>query len=178
MNVLDIPLTILRFQYKLVRIPLGLFEANVVNSLGTEAPARLVYERTVGTLDKKVGCMLGDDEAVQQGDAQIHHVNEIARAKKLEAEADAKEAEAKQRRRTNARPPSTPPRNRPSRPARTPSSVSRRPRKRLTRRPKPRRSRPTRSLPHAQRTPGTRKKYRRSRSTSRPRLPQRPPRPN
>ena len=97
MNVLDIPLTILRFQYKLVRIPLGLFEANVVNSLGTEAPARLVYERTVGTLDKKVGCMLGDDEAVQQGDAQIHHVNEIARAKKLEAEADAKEAEAKQR---------------------------------------------------------------------------------
>ncbi|MGB7236872.1 MAG: hypothetical protein WBD41_12925, partial [Rhodococcus sp. (in: high G+C Gram-positive bacteria)] len=96
MNLIDIPITILRFQYKLVRIPLDLFENNVVRSMNAEAPARLVYERTVGTLDQKVGAILGDKSVQQRGAGQVHHADELARAQRLEAQADAKEAEAAQ----------------------------------------------------------------------------------
>jgi membrane protein involved in colicin uptake len=97
MSLVDIPLSILRFQYKLVRIPLDLFENNVVQTWSTEAPARLVYERTVGSIDQKVGHILGDKQTQQRGTEQVHHADELARAKRLEAEADAKEAEADQK---------------------------------------------------------------------------------
>lgn len=94
MNVLEIPLSILKFQYKIVRIPLGLFETKVVDTLDSEAPARLVYEHTVGALDKKVGTILGDSAIAQRGAEQVKHADDLARAVTLEAEADAAEAAA------------------------------------------------------------------------------------
>ncbi|MDJ0395335.1 hypothetical protein QMK17_18565 [Rhodococcus sp. G-MC3] len=100
MNVLEIPLSILKFQYKLVRIPLGIFEAKVVDTLDPEAPARLAYERTVGSLDKKVGSILGDSETAQRGADQVKHADDLARAVKLEAQADAAEAAADAKLRT------------------------------------------------------------------------------
>lgn len=94
MSILEIPLSILRFQYKIVRIPLSVFELKVVDGLDPEAPARLVYERTIGSLDQKVGSLLGDPGAQQRGADKVKHADDLAKAVKLEAEADAKEAAA------------------------------------------------------------------------------------
>lgn len=97
MNVLSIPLSILRFQYKIVRIPLHLFETSVVQTWSTDAPARIAYERTVGSLDKAVGSVLGDKDVEQRGEAQVHLSEELAKARKLEADADATQAVADQK---------------------------------------------------------------------------------
>lgn len=95
MSVLDIPRSILRFQYRIVRIPLDLFESNVVQTWSTEAPARLAYERAVGTLDHKVGKILGDAEVRDRGQDKVDRVDNIGLAKTLDEQADAAETEAK-----------------------------------------------------------------------------------
>ena len=48
MRITKVPFAVLRFQYQLVRFPLQLIEERVVSRMGTEAPARLFYERTLG----------------------------------------------------------------------------------------------------------------------------------
>ena len=62
MNVSQATIKVLRFQYHLARFPLQLIEDRVVARLGSEAPARLLYERSLGTLDATIGKALGDSE--------------------------------------------------------------------------------------------------------------------
>ena len=45
MRIIDTPLAVLRLQYRIVRFPLQMIEERVVARMGSEAPARLFYER-------------------------------------------------------------------------------------------------------------------------------------
>ena len=67
MNITRVPFAVLRFQYQLVRFPLQVLEDRVVARLGTEAPARLFYERSLGVLDATVGSVLGDPRLRRRG---------------------------------------------------------------------------------------------------------------
>ena len=54
MRIIDTPLAVLRFQYRIVRFHLQIVEERVVARMGSEAPARLFYERSLGLLDAAV----------------------------------------------------------------------------------------------------------------------------
>lgn len=97
MNALSIPMSILRLQYKIVRIPLQLFETNVVQRRDTEDPARLAYERTVGTLDKVIGGALGATDIERRGSKLVERTDDLARASRLDELADETEAQADQK---------------------------------------------------------------------------------
>ncbi len=94
MNVIEIPLSILRFQYKVVRFPLELFETNVVQTWGTESPGRLAFERALGSIDRVVGNVLGASDLQQRGEAKVQASDDLAHASRLDAEAEAAETRA------------------------------------------------------------------------------------
>ena len=77
----------LRFQYQLARFPLQLIEEQVVARMGSEAPARLFYERWLGGLDATVGKMLGDPDLEKRGAALIERSDALRRAAQLDATA-------------------------------------------------------------------------------------------
>jgi hypothetical protein len=84
MRVTEIPFSVLRFQYQLVRMPLQLIEDRFVSRLATEAPARLIYERSLGVLDATVGNALGDPRLERRGGALAARSDALARAATLE----------------------------------------------------------------------------------------------
>ena len=94
MNVSQATFAVLRFQYQLARFPLQLIEDRVVARLGTEAPARLLYERSLGTLDATIGKALGDSELADAGAALIERSNALAHAVELDAKATARKQQA------------------------------------------------------------------------------------
>jgi hypothetical protein len=96
MSIATIPLSILRFQYQLVRFPLEVIEERLVARMGAEAPVRLVYERSLGVLDATVGSVLGDPRLKRQGASLAKRSDELARAARLDAAAsqDLKQADA------------------------------------------------------------------------------------
>ncbi|MBJ7353113.1 MAG: hypothetical protein JHD12_21505, partial [Rhodococcus sp.] len=87
-------MTILRIQYKIARIPLQLIETNVVEKMNAESPARLVYEHTLGSLDRAVGNLLGDKSLADRGETLVDSTENRAEAARLDAEARAKKAAA------------------------------------------------------------------------------------
>jgi hypothetical protein len=94
MKITDVPFAVLRFQYQLARIPLQLIEEQLAARLDEEAPGRLFYERSLGTLDATVGTLLSDPELRKRGNALIERSDTLRAAADLEAKAAAKEAEA------------------------------------------------------------------------------------
>ncbi|MDV6278888.1 IF2 family translation initiation factor, partial [Rhodococcus erythropolis] len=94
MNILTVPITLLRVQYKIVRIPLQLVEDHLMSRLPTESSARLMYEHTLGVLDSAVGSALGDRDSERRGDALVERSDALSRATTLEEEAARTEAEA------------------------------------------------------------------------------------
>jgi hypothetical protein len=94
MSIVTIPRTILRFQYQLVRVPLQLIEDRVVAKMDAEAPARLVYERSLGVLDATIGNALGDPRLKRRGASLAKRSDELARASRLEADANEKVTQA------------------------------------------------------------------------------------
>jgi hypothetical protein len=97
MRITQIPLSALRLQYRVARIPLQLFEERVVARMDAEAPARLVYERALGVLDATVGSALGDPRLRWRGAALAERSDQLARAARLDvaADQDLKQADAK-----------------------------------------------------------------------------------
>ncbi|MEH3132637.1 MAG: IF2 family translation initiation factor [Mycolicibacterium neoaurum] len=89
MNVMEVPRTIARAQYRWARIPLQLFEDRVVARFDAEAPARLFYERSVGVLDTLIGHALGDRKLSHDGAALAQRSAARGRAAQLDADADA-----------------------------------------------------------------------------------------
>jgi hypothetical protein len=87
MKISDVPFAVLRFQYQLARYPLQLIEDRVITRIGTEAPARLIYERSLGALDAAVGNALGDAKLAERGAALVERTDTLGRAAKLEAKA-------------------------------------------------------------------------------------------
>jgi hypothetical protein len=94
MRITKVPFAVLRFQYQLVRFPLQLIEERVVSRIGTEAPARLFYERTLGVLDTTVGSALGDARLERRGAALADRTDALSRAAQLEATATQKQKHA------------------------------------------------------------------------------------
>jgi hypothetical protein len=80
MKVTDVPLAALRFQYQLARFPLQLIEDRVVARLGAGAPARLLYERSLGLLDATVGRALRDAGLAERGAALLERADALGRA--------------------------------------------------------------------------------------------------
>ena len=65
MKIAEIPFAVLRFQYQIARIPLQLIEDQMAARLYAEAPARLFYERSLGSVDATIGKLLGDPKLKQ-----------------------------------------------------------------------------------------------------------------
>lgn len=94
MNIIEIPRAVLRVQYRLARLPLQLLEQRVVARMDAESPARLMYERSLGTLDAVAGNVLGDGELRSSGVALAQRSATRGRAAQLDAEAQAKQEHA------------------------------------------------------------------------------------
>ena len=87
MNIAEIPFAVLRFQYQIARVPLQLIENQMAARLGSEAPARLFYERSLGAIDATVGNLLGDPELAKRGAALVERSDALGRAAQLDATA-------------------------------------------------------------------------------------------
>jgi hypothetical protein len=96
MKITDVPFAVLRFQYQLARFPLQLVEHRVFDRMDTEAPARLLYERSIGMLDRAVGTALGDQDVERRGEALLERSAALSRAATLDTAAvrAVKEAES------------------------------------------------------------------------------------
>lgn len=94
MKITDVPFAVLRFQYQIARCPLQLIEDQVAARVDSDAPGRLFYERSLGTLDATVGNLLGDDDLARRGTALVERSDVLIQATKLEANAAAKEQDA------------------------------------------------------------------------------------
>jgi hypothetical protein len=94
MKITEIPLAALRLQYRIARLPLRLFEQRVLTRVDSEAPARLLYERSVGTVDSAVGGMLGDSDVRKRGTALIERSDALAEAARLDELATQKREQA------------------------------------------------------------------------------------
>jgi hypothetical protein len=88
MRITDAPLAVLRLQYRIVRLPLQIIEERVVARMGSEAPARLLYERSLGLLDAAVGNALGDSRLAKRGGALAERSDARRRAAQLDAAAE------------------------------------------------------------------------------------------
>jgi hypothetical protein len=88
MRIIDAPRGVLRLQYRIVRFPLQIIEKRVVARMGSEAPARLFYERSLGLLDAAVGNALGDWRLAKRGGALAERSDALRRAAQLDAAAD------------------------------------------------------------------------------------------
>lgn len=87
MKIIDAPIAVLRLQYRVARFPLQLIEDRVVSRMGSEAPARLFYERSLGLLDAAVGGALGDARLRARGSALADRSDALGRAAQLDATA-------------------------------------------------------------------------------------------
>ncbi|WP_197374807.1 IF2 family translation initiation factor [Mycolicibacterium baixiangningiae] len=94
MKITDVPFAVLRFQYQIARFPLQVIEERVVARLDDEAPARLMYERSLGMLDLAVGNALCAPEVEQRGAALIERSEALRRAAQLDATAETVRTEA------------------------------------------------------------------------------------
>ncbi|MCV7302318.1 IF2 family translation initiation factor [Mycobacterium barrassiae] len=88
MKIVEAPLAVLRLQYRIARFPLELIEQRVVSRMDSEAPARLLYERSLGMLDATVGNALGDKELAESGTALAKRSDALGRAARLDAAAE------------------------------------------------------------------------------------------
>src|SRR5690349_13274200 len=94
MNIIEIPRTVLRAQYRIARLPLDLFEQRVMSRMDTEAPARLLFERSLGALDAAAGNILGDPRLRRNGVALAQRSADRGRAAQLDAQAAAQQEQA------------------------------------------------------------------------------------
>src|SRR4051794_38211137 len=94
MKLVEIPFAVLRFQYQIARFPLQMIEGQVAARMDDEQPARLLYERSLGTLDAKVGSLLGDSDLQSRGNAMLERSNALGRAAQLDTAASEQRQQA------------------------------------------------------------------------------------
>ena len=94
MSVTDLPLSVLRFQYQMARVPFQVMEEQFVARMDPQAPARLFYERWLGALDTAAGMVLGDPELKQRGAALAERSDALGRAAQLDATATPQQQQA------------------------------------------------------------------------------------
>jgi hypothetical protein len=84
MNITRIPWAVLRMQYRLARIPLKLFEQQVLSRLNPESPGRLLFDRAVGAVDAAAGSALADHDLEESGIARIERAEAMGEAVRLD----------------------------------------------------------------------------------------------
>src|SRR6185312_14486297 len=94
MSVTDLPLSVLRFQYQMARVPFQVMEEQFVARMDPQAPARLSYERWLGALDAAAGMVLGDPELKQRGAALAERSDALGRVAQLDATATRQQQQA------------------------------------------------------------------------------------
>ena len=94
MSVTDFPLSVLRFQYQMARVPFQVMEEQFVARMDPQAPARLFYERWLGALDAAAGMVLGDPELKQRGAALAERSDALGRVAQLDATATRQQEQA------------------------------------------------------------------------------------
>jgi len=94
MSVTVLPLSVLRFQYQMARVPFQVMEEQFVARMDPQAPARLFYERWLGALDAAAGMVLGDSELKQRGAALAERSHALGRAAQLDATATRQQEQA------------------------------------------------------------------------------------
>ena len=95
-GIFDLPFAVLRFQYRLARFPFELIEQRFVARMDSEAPGRLLYERSLATVDVTVGNLLGDSELEERGAALAERRDALRKAAELDASAMGKVRQAEQ----------------------------------------------------------------------------------
>lgn len=94
MNITTVPKAVLRLQYQLVRFPLGMIDQQIRTRVDEDAALRLIFERSLGTLDATVGQLLGDPTLTDRGTTMKVRSETLAQAVDLEARAEATEEAA------------------------------------------------------------------------------------
>jgi len=94
MSVTVLPLSVLRFQYQMARVPFQVMEEQFVARMDPQAPARLFYERWLGALDAAAGMVLGDPELKQRGAALAERSDALGRVAQLDATATRQQEQA------------------------------------------------------------------------------------
>ena len=94
MNTTDVPFAFLRFQYQIARIPLQLIEEQMAAWMGSQAPPRVFYARSLGALDATVGSLLGDPKLEKRGAAHVERSDALGWAAQLDAAATQKQEQA------------------------------------------------------------------------------------
>lgn len=96
MSVTSIPLAVLRFQYRVARLPLQVAEDRFFARMDSDAPVRLRYERSLGLLDAAVGSVLRDKDLQRRGAALAERSDALSRATRLENAATRKRDHAEE----------------------------------------------------------------------------------
>ena len=95
LNLTDLPRTAAKVPYTVARLPLGLVEDQVVvRYLDDASPARIGYERFLGSIDKMAGRLLDDDGISRRGQALLRKTDFLAKAEELDAKAERRRAQA------------------------------------------------------------------------------------
>ena len=94
MRITVIAFPVLRLQYRIARAPLELFDKHFVSRIDSRRQARLLYERSVGTLDTAVGNVLRDPKLRLRGTALVERSAALAHAAALDAVAARREKRA------------------------------------------------------------------------------------
>jgi hypothetical protein len=94
MSLNELPLAVLRYQYQMARVPFQVIEDQFVARMNPEAPARLLYERSLGAVDATAGKMLGDPELEKRGAALARRGDALGRAAQLDVTATQKQRQA------------------------------------------------------------------------------------
>ena len=94
MSVTVLPLSVLRFQYQMARVPFQVMEEQFVARMDPQAPARLFYERWLGALDTAAGMVLGDPELKQRGAALAERSDAPGPVAQLDATATRQQQQA------------------------------------------------------------------------------------
>jgi hypothetical protein len=94
MKITEIPLAAMRLQYRIARAPLHLIEDRVITRMDDEAPGRLFFERSVGSMDAMVAALLHDEDVASRGASQVRRSQALGEAVRLDEVAAEQRAEA------------------------------------------------------------------------------------
>ena len=94
MKITDVPVVLLRVQYRLARLPFEWIDHQLAARLGTDAPPRQLFERSLGTLDVTVGQLLGDSQLKRRGSALVARSDAFGEAARLDTDASRRQQQA------------------------------------------------------------------------------------
>lgn len=87
--------TLLALPYELARLPLAMIDARLSERLAETSGARLALDRTLGTVDKLAGTLMGNRTIVERGADRLERSEKLLTAARLEEQAEARREQAR-----------------------------------------------------------------------------------